>query len=75
MTGEMSIAGVFVHPLLVAACIALPLAEIAGRLLARAGFYRFVWHRGLFDVAMTVTIWVALSSLIAGTPIPLPSLV
>ncbi len=66
MTGEIAIAGVYVHPLLVAAALAFPLAEMLGWGLARAGFYRFVWHRGLFDVAMAIVLWAALAALITG---------
>jgi len=69
MTGEINIAGVFVHPLLVAACLALPLAQIVGWALGRVGFYRLVWHRGLFDVALLVVLWAGLGTLITGAPI------
>jgi hypothetical protein len=66
MTGEIDIGGVFVHPLLVAACLAFPLAELTGWALARLGFYRLIWHRGLFDVAMTVVLWAGIADLITG---------
>lgn len=78
MTGEITIAGVYVHPLLLAACLAFPLAEVAGWALARLGVYRLVWHRGLFDVAMTVVLWAGIASLLTGTPlgiaVPAPTL-
>jgi hypothetical protein len=66
MTHDIDIAGVYVHPLLVAACLAFPAAEILGWLLARVGFYRLVWHRGLFDVAMTVVLWAGIATLLTG---------
>ena len=37
-----------------AAGIALLLSLLLRRLLAAFGFYRFVWHRALFDLALTV---------------------
>lgn len=64
--GEIDIGGVYVHPLLLAACLAFPAAELLGWALARLGFYRIVWHRGLFDVAMTVVLWAGIATLITG---------
>lgn len=69
MTGEIAIAGVFVHPLLIAACLALPLSQLFGWGLSRAGFYRLVWHRGLFDVALLVVLWAGLGALLTGAPV------
>ncbi|MET4897066.1 DUF1656 domain-containing protein [Sphingomonadaceae bacterium jetA1] len=66
MTGEIDIAGVFVHPLLIAALIAFPLSEGLAWLIGRAGLYRFVWHRGLFDIAMTAIIWGVIASVMTG---------
>ena len=66
MRGDIDLAGVFVHPLLLAACIALPLAQLVGWGLARIGFYRLVWHRGLFDVALTIVLWAGIGSLLTG---------
>jgi len=66
MTGDVNIAGVFVHPLLLAAILAFALAEAIGWALARARLYRFVWHRGLFDVALTIVLWAGIAGLIAG---------
>lgn len=66
MTGDIDIAGVFVHPLLLAAILAFAAAELIGWALARAHLYRFVWHRGLFDVALTVILWAGIAGLIIG---------
>jgi hypothetical protein len=54
MIGEMSIGGVFVPALLIWALIAFVLNVGLRRLLYAAGFYRFVWHRALFDAATFV---------------------
>jgi protein AaeX len=54
MIGEISIAGVFVPSLLIWAVIAVALNAGLRRLLGAVGFYRFVWHRALFDAALFV---------------------
>ena len=66
MSGEIDFAGVYVHPLLVAAVLAFVLVEVLAWLLARLGLYRFVWHRGLFDVALTIVFWAGIAALITG---------
>ena len=57
MIGEMDIAGVFIPRLLIAAIIAFVISLVVRRLLRGLGFYRFVWHAGLFDTAMFVVVW------------------
>jgi hypothetical protein len=54
MIGEIDIYGVFVSPLVVWIVIALPSTAALRRILARAGIYRFVWHRPVFDLALLV---------------------
>jgi hypothetical protein len=56
MIGELDLYGVFVPPLLVWTGVALPLTAILRRLLRWIGFYRFVWHRPLFDFALLVIV-------------------
>jgi len=51
---DIGIGGVFVPALLIWAVIALLVSLLLRRLLAAFGFYRFVWHRALFDLALTV---------------------
>ena len=71
MIGEIDLYGVFIPPLLVWICAALPLTAVLRRLLRWLGVYRLVWHRPLFDFALLVivlggvvvaasTYWVAL---------------
>lgn len=55
MTGEIDLYGVFVPSLLLWLAVALPLTAVLRRLLARLGFYRLVWHRPLFDLALLVS--------------------
>jgi len=54
MIGEIDLYGVLLPPLLVWLGVALVLATFARMLLTRVGFYRLVWHRPLFDLALLV---------------------
>lgn len=69
MTGEFDLYGVFVPSLaawmLLALLISLPLR----RLLAWSGFYRMVWHRPLFDLAL----YVVLLGAVVSVAVPLTS--
>jgi Protein of unknown function (DUF1656) len=59
MIGEHDIGGVFVPSLLIAAVIAFCLTSALRWSLRRLHLYRFVWHAGLFDVALFVAmLWV-----------------
>jgi hypothetical protein len=60
MIGELDIGGVFVPSLLVAAVIAFSMTSVVQLGFRRLHLYRFVWHAGLFDVALfVVLLWVA----------------
>ncbi len=65
MIGEINLGGVYVHPLLVAAAGAMVLARGLEWLLSRTGAYRYIWHRGLFDVALTILLWGGLATLLS----------
>ena len=54
MTHELDIYGVFVPDLLAWVVLAFLLSVPVRRGLAAIGFYRLVWHRALFDVALYV---------------------
>lgn len=64
MTPELNLSGVYVHPLLAAAVLAFVAGRLIELLLARLRLYRFIWHRGLFDVAMSVILWGAFARLL-----------
>jgi Protein of unknown function (DUF1656) len=64
MIGEVDIYGVFVPILLVWAVIALLLTAALRRILARAGFYRLVWHRPLVDLSLLVIIMAAVAAIL-----------
>jgi len=52
MVGEFDFAGVFVPALLVWVLVAVCVSMFIRRILVIVGFYRLVWHRGLFDLAL-----------------------
>lgn len=56
MTAEVDLYGVFISPLLLYAVVALALMAVLRRRLAAVGFYRTVWHRALFDLALLVIV-------------------
>jgi hypothetical protein len=70
MTGEIDIYGVFVPPLLVWVGVALPLTAALRRLLRWLGFYRLVWHRPLFDLALLVIVLGAVVAVSAREVVP-----
>jgi hypothetical protein len=64
MIGEIDIYGVFVPILLVWGVIALVLTAGLRRILARAGFYRLVWHRPLVDLSLLILIMSAVAAVL-----------
>jgi len=54
MIGEIDIYGVYFPAFAIFAAIAFLLQIIVKRLLNASGFYRLVWHRALFDLAIYV---------------------
>lgn len=66
MTGELDLYGVFVPSLAAWMLIAFALSLLLRRVLARTGFYRMVWHRPLFDLAL----YVVLLGLVVSVAVP-----
>ena len=58
--GELDFYGLLISPLLPLAIAALLLSALLRRAFTRAGAYRFVWHRPLFDLAVFIIILGAL---------------
>ena len=56
ITQELSLYGVLVPPLLLSAIAASGALALMRRLLTGRGFYRFVWHPALFDLAVFVVL-------------------
>ncbi len=52
MPGEISIYGVYIPSLLVWMLAAFVITSAARAVLVRAGFYKLVWHRSLFNLAL-----------------------
>lgn len=62
MSGEIDVYGVFVPTLLILMLVAFGVTGVARAILVRTGFYRVVWHRSLFNLALYV---IALGGVIA----------
>ncbi len=56
MTGELNIQGVYVPALLLLVIMAAVIGMLVQRVLMALGAYRWIWHRGLFDLALTLII-------------------
>ena len=67
MTGELDVYGVFIPALFAWMLIAFFLSLPVRGVLARIGFYRLVWHRPLFDLAL----YVALLGIVVAIATPL----
>jgi hypothetical protein len=65
MMKEMDIGGIFITPILGWALFALLTTWGVTRLLARFGFYRWVWHRHLFDIGLYVILFAAMTFVIS----------
>ena len=57
MIGEVEVGGVFIPVALISGIAAFLFSLVFRRLLRAAQAYRFIWHAGLFDVAMFVVLW------------------
>ena len=57
MIGEFDIGGVFIPSPAVWAAVAIVVGMFVRRLLNLVGFYRLVWHRGLFELALLAILW------------------
>jgi hypothetical protein len=64
MIGEVDLYGVFLPILLVWGMIALAITAVLRRILARAGFYRLVWHRPLVDLSLFVLVLAAVAAIL-----------
>lgn len=56
MIAEVSVYGIYVPSLLPLSLLSLGATRLLSRILARAGFYRLVWHPALFDSALFVIV-------------------
>lgn len=66
MTDEIDIGGgVFIPGFAFWGGVSLLLGIPLRWLLSETGIYRFVWHRGLFDICLFVIVWGALAALVS----------
>jgi hypothetical protein len=65
---EISVAGVFLPAAAVTGVAAFGLRLVVSALARRVGFYRLVWHAGLFDLAVFILLWAAVSALSPRVP-------
>jgi hypothetical protein len=63
MIGEFDIAGVFIPSPVVWGGLAIIISMFLRRVLVIIGFYRLVWHRGLFDLALLAILWGSVTAL------------
>jgi protein AaeX len=63
MTGEIEMGGVFIPIVLVSAVAGFLLAMVLRRGLRAAHAYAYIWHAGLFDVALFIVLWTAVDYL------------
>lgn len=63
MIGQVSIYGLYVPWLMLLALLTVGLSWVLRRALQALGFYRWVWHPALFDLALYVLLLYGLSSL------------
>jgi hypothetical protein len=63
MIGEINIYGVFIPSLLAWAVIGFMVSLLVRRVLAKLGFYKYVWHRPLFDIALVIVLVGAVASI------------
>lgn len=56
MTGQFDLYGVFLPAFAALALFAYGVFRILASVLGRIGFYRLVWHRSLFNLALYVTL-------------------
>src|SRR3546814_15403101 len=72
MIGEIDIAGIFISPLLLCLLVAFFARLVVSALLDALGFYRIVWQRPLFDLALFfLLVWLAFAGLRLPTTCPM----
>lgn len=56
MRSDVNVMGMFFISSVIYMLLAVPLFILIRRTLFRLGFYRYVWHANLFEVALYVTL-------------------
>ncbi|MFS8978920.1 DUF1656 domain-containing protein [Cupriavidus necator] len=68
MMTEVDFYGVFIPAVLVLMVLAFFLTAGLRHLLANAGFYKYVWHRSLFNLLLYVIVFGILAAFVSGFP-------
>jgi hypothetical protein len=69
MTEEINIGGsVLVPGLLLWLILALLVGIPVRWFLSETGVYRFVWHKGLFDISLFIIVWGAMAAIASRWP-------
>ena len=69
MTDEIDIGGgIFIPGFAFWGAVSLALNVPLRWLMGETGLYRFVWHRGLFDICVFVILWGALAAVASVHP-------
>lgn len=66
MIGEFDLYGIFFPAVLVPMLVAFVLTGLLRWIFARAGLYRYVWHRSLFNFSLYLILLGAVVSLTKG---------
>ena len=66
MKGEFDFAGIYLSTVVATAILAFVALFVLRKILLRIGVYRIVWHPALFDAALFVILWAAVSALKIG---------
>jgi len=57
LIGEIELGGVFLPVILIVGAAAFVVTLLLRRIFRAIKLYGFVWHAGLFDVALFVVVW------------------
>jgi len=63
MKGEFEIEGVFLTSAVATAVIAVAIVWLMKKLIGRTGLYRHIWHPALFEFALFILLWAAITAL------------
>jgi protein-S-isoprenylcysteine O-methyltransferase Ste14 len=63
MIAELNLGGVYLSTIVATALLAFIIAALVRKALGQTGLYRHVWHPALFDAALFVLLWAAITAL------------
>jgi hypothetical protein len=66
MKGEFDLAGVYLSTVVATAVMAFAAQWLLRKLIGRFALYHHVWHPALFDAALFIVLWAAITALQIG---------